>query len=76
MNNQLSPKVANPKEILRAKLREKIGIKQLSRSTKKQKKHVLKTEFDKLGVDYEEFKSALKTVKMEKELEKRLSNVK
>ncbi len=76
MNNQLSPKVENPKEILRAKLREKIGIKQLSRSTKKQKNHVLKTELDKLGVDYEEFKSALKTVKMEQELEKRLSNVK
>lgn len=55
-------KTLSPEE-LRAKIRSRIQEKQINRSSKHTKKHILDETFDRVGVDKDEFIENIKKMK-------------
>jgi hypothetical protein len=64
-----TPPAPNPREVLRQKLRDKIGDKRMGRQTKQIKKKIIQEEMTKMGIDMEKFNDALKVLNKENSFE-------
>ncbi len=62
-----------PRDVLRRRLREKIGDKRMGRHTKNTKKKIVTEQMTKMGVDMEKFNDAIKTLSKQKSFEALLS---
>ncbi len=68
-----SPPSIIPREELKKKLRERIGLKSLRRSTNARKKLVFDKELEKVGLNGEKFREAMKQNVSSAKLEKVMS---
>jgi hypothetical protein len=69
MKSPNTPAPADPRALLRKKLRDKISQKSMSRVTKAQKHAILDKSLTELGVDPVKFKDALDKVNLEGHLD-------
>ena len=73
MTKPSTPSETVPRDILRRRLREKIGDKRRGRHTKNKKKKIVTEKMTKMGVDREKLTDANKTLSKQKSFEALLS---
>ena len=73
MTKPSTPSEKVPRDILRRRLRNKIGDKMMNRHTKSTKKQIVNEQMTKMEVDMEKFNDAIKTLNKQKSFEALLS---